>query len=760
LLSSLRFSEPGLLGRLRRFDVERRLALVLAVLAVISSIATYAVIQAKPPYGGSVQTVLVLLNLDLVLLLLLGLVVARRLVRVVLERRRGHAGSRLHGQLIMLFAVLAAAPAMVVSIFSVLFLSSGLETWFSDRVRTALDNSLAVAEAYLEEHKENIRADALAMAADLNREGTYLLADEGRLQQFVNNQAAIRDLTEAIVFDSTGMVLARTGLSFGLEIERLPHNILREAAEGNAVTVTSDSDDRVRALVRLDGFGDAYLFVGRFVDASVLAYMQRTQNVVSDYRRMESERWGIQLTSALLFAVVALLLLLASVWIGLNFADRLVQPISQLIAAANRVRSGDLMARVPEPPGEDEIGVLSRAFNRMTSQLSSQRRELIEANQQLDERRRFSEAVLAGVTGGVIGLDADRRIVFPNRAAIDFLAPDRDDLAGLPIESVLPEAAPLFQRLDGSHAPSVEQQITVHRGDSDSTLLLRLSVQTSGGTVSGYVVTFDDITDLLSAQRQAAWAEVARRIAHEIKNPLTPIRLSAERLNRKYKKQITQDEEQFSNAVQTIIRQVDTIGRMIGEFSAFARMPAPVMREEKLPELVHHAVSLERSARPDIAFETALPAEPIRLVCDGEKVTQALTNLLQNAVQALSEAGQSGAAQAVAAQAETVQAGTAPERAGPQRADRGGAAPGRIVVRARQEGGRIEVEVEDNGPGLPPGERQRLLEPYVTNRAKGTGLGLAIVHKIMEEHQGRVELDSGEFGGACVRLVFPPPTVA
>jgi two-component system nitrogen regulation sensor histidine kinase NtrY len=397
VLSGWRGPEPpGWLARVRQFDLQRRLALVLTVLAVVSGLATYVVISSSPPYGADVRTVLFLLNLDLVLLLLLGAVIARRVTQVLIEWRRGHAGSRLHTRLVALFSVVAVAPAIVVAVFSVFFLSSGLEAWFSDRIRSALQTSLNVAQAYLEEHKENIRADALAMAADLNREGSGMALNLARLRQVVNAQAEVRSLTEAIVFDGSGRILAQTGLGFTLQIETLPQETFDQRSRARW-SLTSDTDDRVRALVRLDGFGDAYLFVGRFVDATVLGYMERTQSVVAEYQRLESGRSDIQIKSALLFIVVALLLLLAAVWIGLNFANGLVAPLSQLITAADRVRGGDFQARVPEEgPDEDELAALSRAFNRMTAQLASQRHELVQANQELDQRGRFTETVLAG----------------------------------------------------------------------------------------------------------------------------------------------------------------------------------------------------------------------------------------------------------------------------------------------------------------------------------------------------------------------------
>jgi two-component system nitrogen regulation sensor histidine kinase NtrY len=777
--------QPGdapLLDRLKRLKLERKLAFVLTVLAVISGITTYVMISTAPPAGRSVQTVVLLLNIDLILLLLLGVVVARRLVKLVLQRRQGLAGSKLHGRLVALFAVIAVLPAIVVSVFSVLFLSSGLETWFGERIRTALDNSLNVAEAYLEEHKENIRADALAMAADLNRQGAMLVGDPERLQQFVAGQAAVRSLTEAIVFDQFGNVLARTGLSFGLEAEYLPPETLDRVHAGEVVTVTSSADDRVRALVSLFGFGEAYLFVGRFIDAQVLGYMQQTQRVVSEYQELQSERGRIQFTSALLFGLVALLLLLAAVWTGMAVADRLIAPIGQLINAADRVRTGDLMVRVREDPSDDEIAVLSRAFNRMATQLQNQRAELIEANQQLDGRRRFTEAVLSGVTAGVIGLDAERRIILPNRAASRFLEPPdqrgtaaasstgpealdpgfaAEEIIGADIRAVLPETEKLFDLPELAQGQAVQAQIRVNRGGAEYTLLVRVAAQREGRSdgeaeadeaerIVGYVLTFDDITQLLSAQRQAAWAEVARRIAHEIKNPLTPIQLSAERLGRKFGSQIQEsDRSSFSRSIDTIIRQVDVIGRLIREFSAFARMPDARMRPEPLAELVHHAVELQAGAWPALGLKVDLSGvADLYLDCDAEKISQTLNNVLQNAAQALMESRAANDTRLDAGGGPVSGGGAGVEGVGPP-------SPPVISITASRNEHELAIAVADNGPGFPPGERQRFLEPYVTTKAKGTGLGLAIVHKIMEEHNGRVELDQSGLGGALVRLVFP-----
>jgi two-component system nitrogen regulation sensor histidine kinase NtrY len=724
-------SAPGLWRRLgawaTRVGLGRKLVYALLIAAGAAGIATYAVLTSSAPVGPDPTVVLIVLNIDLVLLLLLGVTVARRIVAVWAARRRGSAGSRLHIRLVVLFGLVAATPAIIMAVFSALFFDLGIQTWFSQRVRTALLESVAVAEAYLHEHQQNIRADVLAMASDISREGPTLLGNPKRFSQIVNTQAALRSLSEAVVFDSTGRVLAQAGFSFSLEFEPLPSWALERAMADDVAVLTSENDDRVRALVRLNGFHDTFLYVGRLVDAKVLAHMESTQRAVRAYEKLEGRRSGLQITFAMIFGLVALLLLLAAVLVGLTFATQLARPISRLFEAAERVRGGDLSARVEEGPQGDELGSLSRAFNRMTSQLESQRSELMEANRQLDMRRRFTEAVLSGVSAGVIGLDGRGRVNLPNRSAADLLGMEAEKMLGRQMGEIVPEMGALMRKARRRPYKRVESQITVMAGNNlPRTLLVRITAEKSGEELLGFVLTFDDVTELLSAQRKAAWADVARRIAHEIKNPLTPIQLSAERLKRKYLKQITSDAETFAVCTDTIVRQVSDIGRMVDEFSSFARMPAPVMAEEDMGELCRQAVFLQKAAHPDIAFDCELPDEPLPVQCDGRQVGRALTNLLQNAAESI-------------------------EGMDPAARGNGG---GRVGMRVTRDKDRTVVTVDDNGRGFPKELLTRLTEPYVTTRAKGTGLGLAIVKKIMEDHHGDLVLGDREGGGASVTLVF------
>ncbi len=709
-------------GRVR---LVRKAAIVLVAAAMASLIGSYLALNGLPPFGKRRPDMdQLFLLLDLVLVLPVCAIVAWRVVQVWTERRRGLAGSRVHVRLVVLFSLVAVIPTIIVAVFSYLLFNFGVQAWFSQPVRTAVAGSLAVAEAYLHEHQQNIRADVVSMANDLNRDAPFLSVNPTRLNQVVAAQAALRSLSEAVVFDADGHVLARAGFTLALSLERkpIPALAMEQADAGDVAVMTGENDDRVRALVRMPAFGHVYLYVGRFVDPVVIAHMEQTQRAFNRYEQMEGERSSFQVIFSQVFLAVGVLLLTGAVLLGLRFATRLVRPISALVVAAEQVRAGDLAARVPEGEGDGEFGTLSRAFNRMTHQLEAQRSELVEANRQLDQRRRFTETVLAGVSAGVIGLDQRGRINLPNRSASLLLGIDLDQAIGYDLAEAAPEMAALLEEATRRPERLAQSQVQVSRRGRTLTLLVRIAAERAEGEVRGYIVTFDDITELLSAQRKAAWADVARRIAHEIKNPLTPIQLSAERLKRKYTKDIRNDPETFATCTDTIIRHVGDIGRMVDEFSSFARMPAPVIRDEDLVEIVRQAVFLQRTATPEIRF--AVDVRPgARLACDARQVSQALVNLLKNA-------------------AESIQARDAP---GP---------PGEIALRLVETPAQTTLVIEDNGRGLPQEGRERLTEPYVTTRAKGTGLGLAIVKKIMEDHGGELVLEDREGGGARVMLVF------
>ena len=728
-----------ILVRLQHMNIADTLAILLTAAALASGVATYISMSGWGSKAPNSTATLVLLNIDLLIVLGLTLLVATRLFRLWRAHRAGTMGSRLHIRLVLLFGVIAMTPTILIAVFSTLFFTFGFQAWFGDRVKTAVTESASIARAYLVEHQQAIKADALAVANDVNRQWPRLSSGDPQLRDtFLSSQAAFRGLTEAVIFTSDLKVIAKAGYTFALQTgEQVPFQALATANIGQVAVLTGQSSDRVRALVKLESYPAAYLLVGRFVDASVLGRLSRTEEAVSEYLRLEGERSELEVTFTMLFGVVALLLLLVAVWFGLALATRLAKPIIELINAAERVRGGDLAVRVQEAESGDELAYLGRAFNRMTKRLGEQQTALRDTNAQLDERRRFTETVLAGVSAGVIGLDPKGNVTLPNRSAVVLLGVDLSKAIGKPLAESVPEFARLMADARQSPQKIVQQEVQIIEGSTQKTFLARLSVEQVGDEVVGYVLTFDDITALQSAQRKAAWADVARRIALEIKNPLTPIQLSAERLKRKYLDKLADDSGLFAQCTDTIIRHVGDIGHMVDEFSAFARLPSAVLKSADLGAVIRDAVMLQRHAYPHISFTTELPEGAHRLRCDARQVGQALTNVLKNAVEAVDA------------------------RFGPVGVGSGKKGEGRIVVRLDQAGGATAIRVIDNGVGLPHSERERLTEPYVTTRAKGTGLGLAIVKKILEDHGGDVTLEDspappGEVSvGAQVTLHFP-----
>ena len=687
--------------------------LILAAVALVLGLATFASLAGGLPMVARPHLAFGMVLANFIVLLALGAVLAGRITRVWVERRRGSAGSRLHVRLVFLFSVVAVTPAIVMAVFATFFFDVGIQSWFNDRVRTALQESLQASRGYLDEHRNNIRADALGMANDLARAGSLLADNPNAFGEVLATQTALRGLTEALIYEPvTGQTIAAAGLMSGLGIAPPPAWASEQARGGDVVVLGGPDSTRVRAVVALDSTPTLMLMIGRPVDPAILDHMVRTEKAVAEYNRLDQNRSGLQVTLALIFALVALLMLLAATLIGLVIANQIARPIGRLIMAAERVRAGDLAVRVPEVATGDEVAGLSRAFNRMTGQLGAQRAELMDAYSQIDSRRRFTEAVLSGVSAGVIGLDAGGCIELPNRTAGELLGIDMLAAIGRPLGEVVPEFTALIraaqdaperpQTAELQHGPPAHRRTLLVRIGSDR----KIGLGEGGARGFGFVVTFDDITELQSAQRKAAWADVARRIAHEIKNPLTPIQLSAERLKKRFAREIASDPETFTQCADTIIRHVGDIGRMVDEFSAFARMPQPSIRPEDVGRAAREALVLQRQAHPEIAYRTDIPERGPVAPCDRRLLGHALTNLLQNAADAV--------------------------------AMRPGA--GRIEVSVRDSMAEVTVSVADDGVGLPAEDRGRLTEPYVTHKPKGTGLGLAIVKKIMEDHGGRIAL--------------------
>ncbi|MBA4613182.1 PAS domain-containing sensor histidine kinase [Stappia taiwanensis] len=717
-------------GRNRRI---RKLGLVFVIAALISITATFFVLMGVTPIApdGMATTVAMIIN---------GILVAGLLVLIALEfisllqaRRRGRAAARLHGRIVTLFSVVAAVPAVLVAILATITLDRGLDRWFEDRTRLIIDNALTVAQAYLQEHARVLRGELIAMANDVDRAKTVYDFEPTRFDSFFQTQTSLRSLLGAFLMRSDGTVITRVIVNPDVEVLPPPPEAFGQADGGEPVLIAPGISNLVGGVMKLSAYDDMYLYVARAMDKRVVDYMRLAQEGASQYTVMEQSRFGVQVAFALVYTGVTLVLLLSSVWIGFGFANMLVSPIRRLIGAADQVSKGNLYVQVETDKSAGDLANLGATFNNMTAQLRGQREALLAANDQIDRRRRFTEAVLSGVTAGVIGVDDGGRITLVNRSALALLDVEEDDLLDQPVGTAVPELAEMLGEVLAREDDRMrEEQISLHRQGRERTINVRVTSEQSTRSEHGFVVTLDDITDLVSAQRTSAWADVARRIAHEIKNPLTPIQLSAERIRRRYGKKITDDRTVFDQCVDTIIRQVGDIGRMVDEFSSFARMPKPTKSSADLRNTVREAAFLQTVANPDISISTQLPEEPARACFDARLVGQALTNVIKNAAESVSALP-------------------------PEQLEHG-----RITVTLRNQGDLLAIEVVDNGIGLPVENRQRLLEPYMTTREKGTGLGLAIVKKIMEEHGGGIELldapanadGSGGGRGAMVRLTM------
>ncbi len=721
---------------MKKKQLARYAVMALFLMATISAIGIYLSLGDARHTGGSPDRIEMLLNINLVLLLVLGAWLASRIYAFWRRYTRRLTLSQLHIRLVFTFCILAATPAIIMTVFSAVFFHYGIQTWFSERVSIAIEESQAVAEAYLEEHIQIIRADALAMANDLERQANFILTNDDVFQQLVLTQALLRNFREVLVFDRAGNVLARAGLTFSMEFDRIPDHTLRRADRGEVVIETSTDDDRVRALVRMGNLSSIYLYVGRSVDPLVLSRVTKTREASSDYQDLQKRYSSLQFSSTMLFVVVGFLLVLAAIWLGLILARQLVRPIMTLIDATDRMRAGDLDVHVETSKKIREFDHLARAFNRMTRQIKEQQSELISANRQLDQRRMFTETVLSGVSSGVIGISKKGHIRLMNAASCALLSINESDYKEKQINDFLPEISDLMKDAQIAKQKTTQHQVTINRNGQKRIFLVRIAFEENNDNESGAVITFDDITELHAAQKKAAWSDVARRIAHEIKNPLTPIQLSAERLKRKYLPQIRDSADIFEQCTDTIMKHVTDIGNMVNEFSEFARMPEIKKEKSKFEDHIKDTIAFFQSAHPDISMNFSKKGRIKMGHFDPQKLRQALTNLIQNAIDSIEEKAQNNLS---------------------------GEFKGKIVINLKyvKVYSQHRIIVSDNGKGLPEAEHNGdLLEPYVTHKKKGTGLGLAIVSRIMADHGGKILLDQSDLkeynlGGATIALVFP-----
>ncbi len=719
----------------RQRHVRSAVTATLVVLAPILAAATYFVVA--PMNQGAASTPLrVILLIDLIYVLVVMALVMGQVARMVAARRAKSAGSRLHLRLTGVFALSALIPTVLGAVFSVLLISIALEGLFSEPVGNVLQTSLTTAKAYEEEHRQELTRDGRALAAYLNRERqANLFMDDGEVRRALGDvQAQIeRGLSEAFVLDGFGNIAARGARSYEFGYEKpTPDDFASADAEGLIILEDVESNE-FRALIQLSAFRDRYLYVTRQVDGNVLSLLDDTTETVEQYDALANERGQLLFQFGLIYLGFAAILILGAIWGALWFAERLSRPVGRLVSASQRVGSGDLDVRVIEDDGDDEISQLGHYFNQMTSRLKGQRDQLLETNRMTERRRRLFDSVLSSVTSGVVGLDEDGRVTFVNPSAKRLLSVGSDHEASA-IDDAIPEFAELFAQLRAADSDSVQDQVKLVRKGQQESLLVRMSPRRNAdGALEGYVVAFDDVTDLVSAQRMAAWGDVARRIAHEIKNPLTPIQLSAERIKRKFSAQVGEDADKLNQMTDVIVRQTGDLRRIVDEFSKFARMPEPKMVMCDLTKLVGDAVTLQKAGQPEVAITVDLPVEAILAELDATMISQALTNLIKNAGEATESYLEKHGARGY----------------NPQ-----------IRVHMRRAEDQVTITVSDNGVGL-PADRSSLFEPYVTNRDSGTGLGLPIVKKIIEEHGGTLSLttadifDGESHAGACATIQIP-----
>lgn len=711
--------------------------LIIVVLSLISGLATYFILTGLTPIAPRNQVVVIVLFINIVLILAMITVLSVQALGLWRAWQRKVAGARIHVRIVGLFTIIAAAPALILALAATTTFSRSIDNWFSNRTRTIVASSVDVARAYLEEHGQVIRTDVVNMAKDLDDLGGVIRGgphDNSDVRNLIMAQTGLRDLSVAALIDANGTVVAEAAANTRVRYEAPSPAFMKQAEAGQVPILMPTDTYRVAAVAKLGRFPGYYLYGARSVNPKVVGHLLRTEAAVAEYERLRAARGPLKLVHGVMYFMIALTSILAAIWVGLSFARHLVAPIRRLIGAAQRVARGDLQVELPLLRGEGDLRRLSRDFNFMTKELSRQHNDLVSANDQLTERRRFMEAVLSGVSAGVIGLDPEGRVRLANPSAERLLGVSSGDLVGRKLADAVPELARIADGDAGAaNRIKAQAQVTLTVGGEERSFDVRVTRE--HGQEDGRVVTFDDITELVSAQRTSAWGDVARRIAHEIKNPLTPIQLSAERLRRKYAASITTDRETFEKLTDTIVRQVGDIKTMVDEFASFARIPKPEIEPVDIREAVQEPMILFRESHPAITYEFKAPKEPLIVACDRRLITQALTNLVKNATESVQTASE------------------APNRDKSWR--------GRVQANLTQSGQQIVIEVIDNGLGLPKQNRARLLEPYVTTKGnKGTGLGLAIVQKITEQHGGRLTLedapaDSDGRRGALVRIVIP-----
>jgi two-component system, NtrC family, nitrogen regulation sensor histidine kinase NtrY len=682
-------------------------------LAVASIATTFLLVTGLLNVALNEQRIFFLVVGTSVVAAILLVIVVFDLAQLFNQWRRGLAGARLHVRIVGLFTLIAAVPAILIAIVASVTLERGLNPWFSGSLRELVTSSGTIAQGYQQQLCQNVGREMKLMAEDIENAKRTRLYDQNRsvFKTFLTTRAVMLGFPFAVIMTQDGTIIDRAETR-SLD-EPLPprEQDFRDAATPEPPCMLTTRF--VGALIKLPSFDNQFLFVARRADPQAISFGQVAEQAIDQYRLLDQQRVNVQRAFTIMYAIITLMLLLSAIWMGLAFANRLVNPIRRLINATDAVSAGNLYVQVPTQRSEGDIGRLGQTFNAMIAEIRTQQNRLVSASDALDRRRQFTEAVLSGVSVGVIGLNDEGIIAIANPVSERILG---GPLSGRSIADVAPEIEALFEEARASRTRTIQRQVEMHSKGRDISLFVRVTSEQATAGDRGYVITLDDITDLVTAQRTSAWADVARRIAHEIKNPLTPIQLSAERIKRKYGKVIIEDRAIFDQCTETIIRQVDDIRRMVDEFSSFARMPKPTLEQDNLADVLRQTLFMMRVAHPEIEFRDNLPATPVLAKFDRRLIGQAVQNILKNGTEGI--AALTGA----------------PDFPDP-------AFKGAIfLVLTEGPDDTLVIDVVDNGIGFPRENRQRLLEPYMTTREGGTGLGLAIVAKIFEEHGGGVEL--------------------
>ncbi|MBZ0164395.1 MAG: PAS domain-containing sensor histidine kinase [Notoacmeibacter sp.] len=721
-VSGREFSETTADGRMQA-DGRKLLALpgILAILGALAvSVISFVVLTGLTAIRPDEQTTLVLIAVNVLFIALLIVLIAREAHRILMARRRGKAASRLHVRIVLLFSLVAAVPAILVAVIASITLNIGLDRWFEIRTKSIVNSSLSIAEAYVRENAGSLQGTTLSMASDLDQNRMLFVLDRSGYQQLLDVQANGRALAHAALIDASGKFIMRATTSAPFEMPVPPQEAVDQAGDGKPVLIEPRTRNIVGSIIKLRDTDGLYLYTIRLVDPEVIKARQIVQANVDEYTGLEANRTTTQIAFALIYLGVTLVVVLSAIWTGIAVADRLVRPIRQLIGAADEVSTGNLDVTVPVRTSDGDVASLGDTFNKMLFQLKSQRNEILQAKDQIDERRRFSEAVLSGVTAGVIGVDFEGRISIVNRSAETMLDISSDAVLGKKLSAVLPHVGRVFEVGRNSGRPVYREQVAFYRGREERTFNVQITIEDTRADGRSYVVTIDDITDLVQAQRSSAWADVARRIAHEIKNPLTPIQLSAQRLRRKYGSRLGEDRAVFDECIDTIVKQVGDLKVLVSEFSTFARLPATNPQPNDLNRILRETARLFADAHPRIAFTLELDDKIPVFNLDAEQMRRVFTNILDNALDAI---------------------------------------PGRGAVRVTSAyNGLLElarVEVANDGAPIPPEAMGRLFEPYFSTKEGGTGLGLAIVKQIVSDHSGYIRVRAAEPRGTIFTIELP-----